>query len=353
MNKRRKNKKIVNMCSKNLKQYADLNRGAMETRDHFKNGASPKSQRNRRNTMKKTFCILITFCINIASVFAQDIITLKNGDEIKAKVQEIGISEVKYKKYENLTGPVYTLMKTDIFMIKYENGEKDVFATQSQPAQEPVQEKQTPPTVSSNVKQNERSSINNMTKQGLPSRNKFYEIGIKSDIGWGLFYVSDENKKYKDEYNFGVAGGGGFFCDFYPGKMYDVLVGTGISCWGHYYTTDYNANYTFSYINWDIYFGTRNRLKISRANIKVGLRLNFLTSVIGTTTKGTTTDKSFFNPVVLGMVTEWGYSYKRFDIGANMFLMLSNIWKSDAFSDSDFSSGILGMAFTVSYRFPF
>jgi hypothetical protein len=34
---------------------------------------------------------------------------------------------VKYKKYENQAGPTYTLMKSDIFMIKYENGDKDMF----------------------------------------------------------------------------------------------------------------------------------------------------------------------------------------------------------------------------------
>ncbi|MDR1341742.1 MAG: hypothetical protein LBK18_00635 [Prevotellaceae bacterium] len=77
--------------------------------------------------MKKTIILLAMFFGSMATAFAQDIITLKNGDEIKAKVQEIGISEVKYKKYDNLTGPLYTLLKAEIFMIKYENGKKDIF----------------------------------------------------------------------------------------------------------------------------------------------------------------------------------------------------------------------------------
>ena len=77
--------------------------------------------------MKKTVTLLATLIGSMAILSAQDIITLKSGDEIKAKVQEIGTDNVKYKKYENLTGPVYTLLKTDIFMIKYENGERDIF----------------------------------------------------------------------------------------------------------------------------------------------------------------------------------------------------------------------------------
>ncbi|MDR1259157.1 MAG: hypothetical protein LBK65_07780 [Tannerellaceae bacterium] len=77
--------------------------------------------------MKKSIILLAVFFGSMATVFAQDIITLKSGDEVKAKVQEVGLTDVKYKKYDNLEGPVYTLLKTDIFMIKYENGEKDVF----------------------------------------------------------------------------------------------------------------------------------------------------------------------------------------------------------------------------------
>jgi len=65
--------------------------------------------------------------IGMASIFAQDIIIKKNGDEIKSLVQEIGTEYVKYKKFDNQTGPTYNMAKTEIFMIKYENGTKDVF----------------------------------------------------------------------------------------------------------------------------------------------------------------------------------------------------------------------------------
>jgi hypothetical protein len=77
--------------------------------------------------MRKLIILLAVFLGSMATMFAQDIITLKNGDDVKAKVQEIGLSDVKYKRYENLDGPTYTLSKAEIFMIKYENGEKDVF----------------------------------------------------------------------------------------------------------------------------------------------------------------------------------------------------------------------------------
>jgi len=71
------------------------------------------------------FLCIIFFAVN--NVMSQDIITNKNGDEIKSKVLEITQTEIKYKKIGNANGPTYTIPKSDVFMIKYENGEKDVF----------------------------------------------------------------------------------------------------------------------------------------------------------------------------------------------------------------------------------
>lgn len=61
-------------------------------------------------------------------LFSQDIIILKTGDEIQAKVEEIKPDVVTYRKFENIQGPLYIVEKTKIFMIKYANGSKDVFA---------------------------------------------------------------------------------------------------------------------------------------------------------------------------------------------------------------------------------
>ncbi len=63
--------------------------------------------------------------------YGQDIIVQRNGEEIKAKVHEVLDTEVKYHKFDNLSGPLYTIRKADVFMIKYENGTKDVFSNQN------------------------------------------------------------------------------------------------------------------------------------------------------------------------------------------------------------------------------
>ena len=60
---------------------------------------------------------------------AQDIIYKKDGTEIKAKVLEVGIDTIKYKIIETLENPPISISKTEVFMIKYENGTKDIINT--------------------------------------------------------------------------------------------------------------------------------------------------------------------------------------------------------------------------------
>ncbi|MBQ6732692.1 MAG: hypothetical protein IJR06_06200 [Paludibacteraceae bacterium] len=71
--------------------------------------------------------------------FAEDVIYLTNGDEIKSLVSEVTSTTVKYKKFSNVDGPTYTINKSDILMIIYANGEKDIFIS-SNAKKEPLQQ---------------------------------------------------------------------------------------------------------------------------------------------------------------------------------------------------------------------
>ncbi|MBK5278721.1 MAG: hypothetical protein JJE09_07645, partial [Bacteroidia bacterium] len=59
--------------------------------------------------------------------WSQDLITYKNGNEAKGRVIEVTSTEVKFKKEDNPDGPVYSMLKSEIFMIQYANGNKEVF----------------------------------------------------------------------------------------------------------------------------------------------------------------------------------------------------------------------------------
>jgi hypothetical protein len=75
--------------------------------------------------------------------FAQecDNIILQNGEEVMARVLEVTVEEIKYKRCDNLDGPVYSIKKADVFMIKYANGTKDIFATSNNTAAKASQTK--------------------------------------------------------------------------------------------------------------------------------------------------------------------------------------------------------------------
>ena len=79
------------------------------TSDIFKN--------KKINNLKQVKKVLNTDC---------DIIILKNGQEIQAKVLEVGQTEIKYKNCDNQSGPTFSKNKSEIFMIKYPNGTSTV-----------------------------------------------------------------------------------------------------------------------------------------------------------------------------------------------------------------------------------
>jgi len=71
--------------------------------------------------------ILVGFIFTSSNLIAQDKITLLNGTEIIAKLNEISDTEIKYKLFDNQNGPDRVLLKKDIFSIKYENGKIEVY----------------------------------------------------------------------------------------------------------------------------------------------------------------------------------------------------------------------------------
>lgn len=82
--------------------------------------------------MKRILTIIVLSTTVCLGAKAQDIITKKGGEEIKVKVQEVGQTEIKYKLYDNQNGPLYSVNKSDLFMIKYENGTKEVISQNNQ-----------------------------------------------------------------------------------------------------------------------------------------------------------------------------------------------------------------------------
>jgi len=77
--------------------------------------------------MKKIIGAVLISILTINLCWSQDTIVTKKNENIASKVLEVTTSEIKYKKFDNLDGPIYSLLKADVFLIKYSNGTKDTF----------------------------------------------------------------------------------------------------------------------------------------------------------------------------------------------------------------------------------
>ena len=99
--------------------------------------------------MKKIYFCLPAILTSVLQLSAQDIITKCNGEEIEAKVAEIGDTQIKYRKYENAQGPLYTLPASEVFLIRFEDGTREVVTPLNAPAVSPATAAETTGTESS------------------------------------------------------------------------------------------------------------------------------------------------------------------------------------------------------------
>ena len=106
-----------------------------------------------------------------------DIIIFKSGEELSAKVIEIGDDFVKYKMCDNLEGPIFKKSSDDIFMIKHPNGTKTVFKEKN---------------VDNSINNNQKYTTNSQNKNSENNTEESADIaGILSIIfgAIGLFFL--------------------------------------------------------------------------------------------------------------------------------------------------------------------
>jgi hypothetical protein len=146
----------------------------------------------------KNLLLIILFASSSNIIKAQDTLTMRSGENVIVKIIEVGSIEVKYKKIDNLNGPNFSTLKSDLMLIRYKNGSKDDF---------------------SNVKIESQKFDENQFEQGYNDATKYYKsyklagtaVFITSAIplyGWlmgvspALLFSStsplDENLDYPD-----------------------------------------------------------------------------------------------------------------------------------------------------------
>ena len=127
--------------------------------------------------MKKIILVVLIFIGLKAG--AQDLIIKLDKTEIKSKVLEIADDIIKYKKFEKLDGPTYSIKKGEVFMIIYKDGTKE-YMEQSEPAN----------SSTSNNSNNSSSSSSNKPATATfsavkSSGNKSNSKAVNGNYQWG------------------------------------------------------------------------------------------------------------------------------------------------------------------------
>ncbi|MDR1698257.1 MAG: hypothetical protein LBR75_00320 [Prevotellaceae bacterium] len=137
----------------------------------------------------KILFIALAFMGIAVTATAQDIITKKDGSELQAKVTEVTQTEIKYQRFDNLSGPVYTMPKSEIFMIKYQGGMKDVFGMETQAATQSVetQKSEVAPTLCLGLRTHSTLTIyQTLSQTDQPLYNQFKRGNTMNKVGTAI-----------------------------------------------------------------------------------------------------------------------------------------------------------------------
>jgi hypothetical protein len=174
---------------------------------------------------------------------AQDMIVLKDGNMIEAKVVEISSSEIRYKRFDHLDGPTIVIPAINVLSIRYENDTYEIINAGTIPQQGNIQTEQ--------------------PKNTAMDPNKF-TFGINANAGGALGYIWGGPSgfginielgkgKFNSEINIMFPTGGfgilATFNGFWPSKMGGFYLGGGIgfSSYEVYgYILEYDPYYSYN-----------------------------------------------------------------------------------------------------------
>jgi hypothetical protein len=166
---------------------------------------------------------------------ALDLIILKDGNMIEAKIVEISPSEIRYKRINNLDGPTVIVPAVNVLSIRYENGTYEIINAGVTPQQEIKK-------FIFGINANAGGLIGNALGGG-------YGAGINIELGKGKF-----NSEINLMFPTGGFGALVTFNGYWPGQIGGFYLGGGIG-------------YSF--------FDTFNRYNDIASSLPVGLNIGY------------------------------------------------------------------------------
>jgi hypothetical protein len=76
--------------------------------------------------MKKAICGVFFLAVCVLTLSALDLIVFRDGNTVEAQVVEISPSVIRYKRFDNLNGPVIAIPAARVLSIRYENGTTEI-----------------------------------------------------------------------------------------------------------------------------------------------------------------------------------------------------------------------------------
>lgn len=289
---------------------------------------------NERNFILRSLLTIAGVFLMTTTLFAQDIIIKKNAEEIEAKILEISENSVTYKKFSNLDGPSYTLPKSDIFMIKYQNGEKETFkvaSTGNNAHDKAVQG--TPEQERRRERQNQQLLLKE--KKELEYRKRMGKHNIKVTFNGGMAGTPIKLSDNKEDYDFNGLFGGGIDLNVmynlsiadYTG---DVGIGLGLTRMG-----SGGLKETFGMIDWlavnyltiPIEMTYRTKGGYFGGGLNNAIAIGCKGKLEGETIITSLDEASAIHKYRLGISLKGGFTVHNFDIG-----LFYTWWVTDMFS---------------------
>lgn len=145
--------------------------------------------------MKKYVLMTLVIVLSTICAQAQDVIFKSSSDSIQAQVLTVGTTEITYRKWNNLEGPIYSVPVNEVAAIRYANGSYDFFSNKNTVA---TQEKSSPSasimltrvgnTYYYDTKaMNKQATLEWLEGQNCPAAYQHFLSGMKTaNAGWAL-----------------------------------------------------------------------------------------------------------------------------------------------------------------------
>jgi hypothetical protein len=261
------------------------------------------------------------------NLFGQDLIITNSKEELKTKIIEIEELLIKYKKFDFQEGPIYSIKKSEVFLIIYSNGTRETFnqkvvesenqslkkgknvseyEKEEQSTSPSIEPKSTPKEVQTKTDNTKSVGSNLML---FNKGDKLFGIGIGTGILLGnsggiakvsIPYASARFDKVHMEFGENMAAGGGLFASYHS---YSIGV----------LGSEVNSNVISGGLSGTFYYGISEKLSVG-----AGLRILYV-SFSSSNNFGYATD-----PVGSINLNIFGAAYYKVGNKLNLFSELSS-----------------------------